>query len=199
MPACQQCGWHNKIGNNYCVKCGAEIRLTPEMAAAKAAKSEAENKQKALYLLLFFLVFAVIDITTLYQFPALLIVGLFADGAITALLYYGWLGPREQSSFLCRYCGRKLVQDEKFCNACGKAQAAASQPISKTETTASGKPHRMKMPYFIGYFAICFLVMALVTMFLPSGLMAPHWYEILVLQILLAIAVAAVATLRRKP
>jgi hypothetical protein len=57
------------------------------MVAAKAAKSKAENKQKALYLLFFFLVFAVIDITILYQFPTLLVVGLFADGGITALLW----------------------------------------------------------------------------------------------------------------
>jgi len=92
VPACQQCGCHNRIGTNYCVKCGAEIRSTPEMAAAKASKSEAENKQKAVYLLFFFLVFAVIDITILYQFPTLLVVGLFADGGITALLWRGGWG-----------------------------------------------------------------------------------------------------------
>lgn len=87
MPACRQCGFHNRVGTNYCVKCGAEIRLAPEMVAARAAKSEAENKQKVSYLLFFFVVFAVIDITILYQFPTLLLLGLFADGGVTALLW----------------------------------------------------------------------------------------------------------------
>jgi uncharacterized membrane protein YvbJ len=65
MPACKQCGYPNKIGNNYCVKCGSEIQITPEIQAAKAEKAHAQNQQKAVHLLAFFLLSIIILIILL--------------------------------------------------------------------------------------------------------------------------------------
>ncbi len=65
MPACKECGYPNKIGNNYCVKCGSEIQITPEIQAAKAEKAKAQNKQIAVYLLAFFFLSIVILIILL--------------------------------------------------------------------------------------------------------------------------------------
>lgn len=90
MPPCKQCGYPNKLANNYCVKCGSEIQVTSEILAAKAEKAEAQSQQRAMYLLAFFLLFAVIDIAILYEFPTLLIGGLIADGAITAFVWFTW-------------------------------------------------------------------------------------------------------------
>ena len=90
MPPCKQCGYPNRIGNNYCVKCGAEIQLTPEIQAAKAQKTAAENEQRMIYLLGFFFLFAVTDVIALYDFPPALIGGLIADAAITCFLWFMW-------------------------------------------------------------------------------------------------------------
>jgi len=72
------------------VKCGAEIQLTPEIQAAKAQKTAAENEQRMIYLLGFFFLFAVTDVIALYDFPPALIGGLIADAAITCFLWFMW-------------------------------------------------------------------------------------------------------------
>jgi hypothetical protein len=72
------------------VKCGAEIQLTAEIQAAKAQKAAAENQQKMLYLLGFFLLFAVIDVTAMYELPSALFGGLIVDAAITCFFWFLW-------------------------------------------------------------------------------------------------------------
>lgn len=92
MPVCKKCGYHNKEGNKYCVNCGAKIELAKEDLEAKVAKEAAEKEQKALYLFLVFVMFAIIDIVVAYDFPSILIGGLLTDALICAFLWFTWLG-----------------------------------------------------------------------------------------------------------
>lgn len=92
MPTCKKCGYQNKTGNKYCVNCGAELELTKEDFEARIIQERGERQQKALYLLAFFVMFAIIDIVVAYDFPLLIIGGLLTDAIICAFLWFTWLG-----------------------------------------------------------------------------------------------------------